>query len=325
MRVSPVKALFSAAVLGLFAASATMAGAQQTMAYGGSGQGGGGYGHGGGGHGSGGHGGGCGGHGGYGGGGCGGGGGHRVRTPDIRIFGPRINVGVNVNTNVNVTTNVNANSSANANATAGSNSGANGGGGGGGGGGGATIISLGGGGGSFSAPPPATAINGLNVAGLVEIEMVEEERVRILEEWRVIRAVCIDDRGTPHPASRPDPEERVEEVFTGELFRCMSGTFMQVTIGWRMDGQDVFDDAFTLVCSQGEALRHESGGRVFCATQEPRRNCNERSLLRLHGPGIKLVYVRREERYTEMVERRRELVATQNMTLMLDGGVGGYR
>ncbi|PIW31862.1 MAG: hypothetical protein COW29_00800 [Rhodobacterales bacterium CG15_BIG_FIL_POST_REV_8_21_14_020_59_13] len=160
---------------------------------------------------------------------------------------------------------------------------------------------------------------------MTQIEVIEEERTRILEEWRVIRAVCMDDRGTPHPASRPDSEERVEETFSGELFRCMSGTYMQVTIGWRVDGADVFDDAFTLVCSQGEALRHETGGRIYCATQEPRRNCNERSLLRLYGPGVKLVYVRREERYTEMVEHRREIVNTANMTLMLDGGVGGYR
>ena len=318
MHVSPVRLLIGAAALAMLTSSPTFAG-------------GGGGGHGGGGQGgscgsscgSGGHGGGgnsgCGG-GGYG--GCGGGG-HRVRTPNIRINGPRINVGVNVNTNVNVTTNVNANANANANAGANGNAGA--GAGAGANGGGTTIISLGGGGGSFGAPPPATAISGLNVSGLVEIEMIEEERTRILEEWRVIRAVCMDDRGTPHPASRPDPGEQVDQIFSGELFRCMSGTYMQVTIGWRIDGADVFDDAFTLVCSQGEALRHENGGRVYCATQEPRRNCNERSLLRLYGPGIKLVYVRREERYTEMVEHRREIVNTANMSLMLDGGVGGYR
>ncbi|MEE2527251.1 hypothetical protein V0U79_12865 [Hyphobacterium sp. HN65] len=309
MRTSPIYVLAAAASLALTIGSPTFAGGGG--GHGGHGGGGGNYGGGGS----------CGG-GSYG--GCSGGGGHRVRTPDIRIYGPRIDVGVNVNTNVNVTTNVNAGANANANANAGANSGA-GAGAGSRAGSGTTIISLGGGGGSFGAPPPATAINGLNVAGLVEIEMVEEERTRILEEWRVIRAVCMDDRGTPHPASRPDPGERVEEGFSGELFRCMSGTFMQVTIGWRIDGEDVFDDAFSMVCSQGEALRHGEGGRVFCATQEARRNCNERSLLRLYGPGVKLVYVRREERYTEMVEQRREIVNTSNMTLMLDGGVGGYR
>ncbi|WP_420433127.1 hypothetical protein [Hyphobacterium sp.] len=297
MRASPVY---------FIAALATLAVAAPAIAGGGGGDGGH---HGGGGSCGGGYGGGC-------------GGGHRVRTPDIRINGPRINVGVNVNTNVNVTTNVNADANANAGANANSGSGA---GGRAGAGGGTTVISLGGGGGSFGAPPPATAINGLNVSGLIVTELVEEERTRVLEEWRVIRAVCLDDRGTPHPASRPDPEEAVAEDFTGELFRCMSGTYMQVTIGWRVDGADIFDDAFTLVCEQGEALRHEAGGRVVCAPQEPRRNCNERSLLRLYGPGVKLVYVRREERYTEMVEHRRELVNTSNMTLMLDGGVGGYR
>ncbi|MEE2567081.1 hypothetical protein [Hyphobacterium marinum] len=247
--------------------------------------------------------------------GCGHGGGHRVRPPNITIHGPRINVGVNVNTNVNVTTNVNAN--ANAGANAGAGAGASG---------GATAIAIaGGGGGSFGAPPPATAITGLALAGIYETELIEEERTRVLEEWRVIRAVCVDDRGTPHPASRPSPDERVESGFDGELFRCMSGTFMQVTIGWRVDGADVWDDAYTMVCERNEALRHDATGRVFCAIQEPRRNCNERSLLRLYGPGLKLVYIRREETYTETVERRREVATATNMTLMLDGGVGGYR
>lgn len=261
---------------------------------------------GGGGHGGGGH---CGG-----GGGCGGGG-HRVRPPNITIHGPRINVGVNVNTNVSVNTTVNAN--ANANAGAGAGAGASG---------GATAIAIGGGGGgSFGAPPPATAITGLTLAGVIETEMVAEERTRVLEEWRVIRAVCMDDRGTPHPASRPDPDERVSPDWDGEIFRCVAGTWMQVTIGWRVDGADVWDDAFTMACERGEALRHQPGGRLYCATQEPRRNCNERSLLRQYGPGVRVVYLRREETYTEMVEHRREVSSATNMTLMLDGGVGGYR
>lgn len=247
--------------------------------------------------------------------GCGHGGGHRVRPPNITIHGPRINVGVNVNTNVNVTTNVNASANANAGARSGAGAGA-----------GSTAIAIaGGGGGSFGAPPPATAITGLALAGIYETELIEEQRTRVLEEWRVIRAVCVDDRGTPHPASRPDPNERVDAGFEGELFRCMSGTFMQVTIGWRVDGADIWDDAYTMVCERNEALRHDASGRVYCATEEPQRNCNERSLLRLYGPGLRLVYIRREETYTETVERRREVATATNMTLMLDGGVGGYR
>jgi hypothetical protein len=47
-------------------------------------------------------------------------------------------------------------------------------------------------------------------------------------------------------------------------------------------------------------------------------------LLRMHGPGVKLVYYRYEETYTETVERRSEVRERASMTLMLNGGVGGY-
>lgn len=244
-----------------------------------------------------------------------GGGGHYGRTPRITIHGPRINVGVNVNTNVNV----NVNASAVANASAGAGAGARA-------GSGSTAIAIaGGGGGSFGAPPAATMISGLDVAGIAAYELVEEERTRWIEEWRVIRAVCVDDRGSPHPASRPDPNERVDAHFDGEIFRCMAGTYMQATIGWREDGRDRWDDAWTIVCQRGEALRHGAGGRVYCAQETAQRNCNERSLLRLYGPGLRLVHLRREERYTETVRRRTEYRETRTLTLMLDGGVGGYR
>lgn len=280
---------------------------------------------------------------------CNHGGGHDVNVPNITIHGPNINVGVNVNTNVNVnnsinnvinnnislvnnnnniitnnipiTNNVNAIANAVANATGGA------GGQGGGGGGGGIVI-----GGSYYAnnqAPAATAITGLNVGGLTrfEYESVEEERTRWIEEWRVVRAVCVDDRGTPHPASRPDADQEVPAAYDGEIFRCMAGTAMQVTIGWWADGHENWEEAPTIMCRKGEALRHTPGGRLYCAQQEARRNCNERSLLRLHGPGIKLVFMRREEVYTETVQRRREVAVaeTSNMTLMLDGGVGGYR
>jgi hypothetical protein len=252
---------------------------------------------------------------------CDHGGGHTVNVPNVNIHGGNINVGVNVSTRVNVTTSVNVDASANANANANASGRA--------GAGAITFI----GGGSYTpmtAPPAATAITGLNVVGLVEeaeYEYYEEERTRWVEEWRAVRAVCVDDNGTPHPASRVDADERVGRAFSGEIYRCMAGTAMQATIGWVRDSGYDWSEAPTIMCRKGEALRHEADGRLFCQTQEPRRNCNERSLLRRHGPGVKLVFMRREETYTERVRREveRERVERVSMTLMLDGGVGGYR
>jgi hypothetical protein len=233
-----------------------------------------------------------------------------IGGPSVHVGGPNINIGgVNVNSSVNVNVQANASASAMARASAINNS--------------STVVY---GGGTWMPPVSrgggGAAIAGLRLAG--EYEQVEEERSRYVEGWRVVRAVCLDDTGTPHPASRPDPDERVPREFDGEIYRCMAGTWMQTSIGWREEGVDRFEDGQTLVCEKGEALRHAPGGRLYCATEEPRRNCNERSLLRRYGPGIKLVYYRYEETYTETVERRSERVSTQSMTIMLDGGVGSY-
>jgi hypothetical protein len=233
----------------------------------------------------------------------------------VHVGGPNIHVGgINLHSSVNV--NVSASASANAVATATGAAGA--------GARGDTFIYSGGGfvGGSY--PGAATALTGLRLAGS-SVEIVEEERTRLVEEWRVVQAVCVDDTGTPHPASRPDPDERVHPDFDGEIFRCMAGTALHATLGWRMDGHDSFDGGETIQCDKGEALRHGAGGRLYCATEEARRNCNERSLLRLHGPGVKLIYLRREETYVETFERRSERSDVSSMTLMLDGGVGGHR
>lgn len=244
-------------------------------------------------------------------------GGPNITVPGIHIGGPSVHVGgphvriggVHLSSSVNVNVNASASASAMAQASAINNN--------------STIVY---GGGSWI-PPVGRSGGGAAIAGLrlaEEYERVEEERTRIVEEWRVVRAVCVDDTGTPHPASRPDPDERVDPYFDGEIYRCMAGTAMQVTIGWREGGHDIYDNGQTLVCEKGEALRHAPGGRLYCATEEARRNCNERSLLRMHGPGVKLVYYRYEETYTETVEQRSEHVSASSMTIVLDGGVGGY-
>ncbi|WP_083918635.1 hypothetical protein [Woodsholea maritima] len=229
-----------------------------------------------------------------------------VHAPNVYVGGTNVNVGVNVGAHVNV--NVSANASANAYARA--NAGAS------------TVVYAGGGVISRGGPGNVTTISGLNLVDQ-QMTVIEESRSRWVESWRVVRAVCLDDTGSPHPASRPDQDEEVGAEYEGEIFRCMSGTAMQVTIGWRVDGEDRYEGGETLMCQKGEALRHRTGGDLYCAPQEARRNCNERSLLRRWGPGVKLVYMRYEEHYTEVVEEHTQ--RTSQMTLMLDGGVGGYR
>jgi hypothetical protein len=46
----------------------------------------------------------------------------------------------------------------------------------------------------------------------------------------VIRAVCIDDREVPHPASQVFPGHDVAEKYEGELYRCIAGTRLSVTV-----------------------------------------------------------------------------------------------
>jgi hypothetical protein len=251
-------------------------------------------------------------------------GGPNIHAPNVHIGGPNIHVGgpnihvggvhlnSNINVNVSATASANASAMASANALGRASAGGN------------TFIYSGGGYVGGGTAPGATALTDLRIAGS-GYELIEEERTRWVEGWRVVRVVCVDDTGTPHPASRPDPSERVDARFDGEIFRCMSGTALQATLGWREEGEDVFDGGQTIQCRKGEALRHAPGGQLSCAVQEPRRNCNERSLLRLHGPGVKLVYYRYEEVYTETVRRESSRAQMSSMTLMLNGGVGGYR
>ena len=84
----------------------------------------------------------------------------------------------------------------------------------------------------------------------------------------------------------------------------MSGTRMRYTAGDRS-----YD------CEQGQALWYE-GARVECRTQQPRRPCNERSLLRRFGPGEKTVHIRDTETRTTQTE------TTFNAAMTMDGGVG---
>jgi hypothetical protein len=146
---------------------------------------------------------------------------------------------------------------------------------------------------------------------------------------RPVQAVCIDDKGAPHPASQVFEDESVRATYKGEVFRCMAGTYMQVTIGNYTDTGASYSDARTLSCAKGEALVHAPGGQLSCAPQSPMRDCNERSLLRKYGPGAKSVQMEAAcipSQRTVMQQVTREVESKEAITtsgrLVLDGGVG---
>ena len=84
-------------------------------------------------------------------------------------------------------------------------------------------------------------------------------------------------------------------------------------------------------CRKGEALVHAPGGQLSCRTQTAARNCNERSLLRRHGPGIKMVEgaiqpqacIPSTRTVMKTVSKQVKVKkASASGSLILDGGVG---
>ncbi|HEY5107760.1 MAG TPA: hypothetical protein VII73_13490 [Caulobacteraceae bacterium] len=221
--------------------------------------------------------------------------------------GPNINIpGVNVFVapSVIVNANVNAQAAAATNAS------------------GSTYFG-GGGGGSYIAPQATGLISGLNVEGIAQ--RASYEATRTLYKKVVIQAFCFDDRDVPHPASQVLPDRDIDDAYDGELYRCIAGAHMQVTIAdWKQ--QISFAGGQTLACGKGDALYHfpgapGSGGRIACRPQKPARDCNERSLLRRFGAGIKILSIMVTEKYTAYREEKSS--SSTAMGMSLDGGVGG--
>jgi hypothetical protein len=176
----------------------------------------------------------------------------------------------------------------------------------------------GGGGGTMIGPGPVSSVN-LDVGGM-QRSAYEAERTRT--EKVVIQAFCFDDKDVPHPASQTSADREIDEAFEGEVYRCIAGTHMQVTIAaW--NEKISFEGGKTLTCAKGEALYHvagKGGGRLECRAQVPARDCNERSLLRRFGAGIKVLTLVITEKYTAY---REESHQSASSVMMLDGGVGG--
>lgn len=192
------------------------------------------------------------------------------------------------------------------------------------------------------AEPIEPSVLDLNVKGSTQVREIIQEQVPVNEEvceptlvssFAVfpVQAVCLDDTGTPHPASRIDDGEMVPGQYGGEVYRCMAGTSMQVTIGELINGEVSFANASGFSCAKGEALFHKPGGDLVCKPQTPQRDCNERSLLRRYGPGIKLVETSVQREVCKPVTRtrletvEREVIVDKpfpSAPITLDGGVG---
>ena len=182
---------------------------------------------------------------------------------------------------------------------------------------------FGGGGGYWSmGEGPTGVIQGLNVEGALVPKKVAYEAERTKIRVVVIQAVCIDDREVPHPASQATPDREIDEHYEGELFRCIAGTHMQATLA-DFHGEISFEHGELMNCAKGEALYRWQDGKVACKAQIPARDCNERSLLRRYGAGVKIVKMISVERY---VAYREEVVKSAQVTsfnMTIDGGVGG--
>ena len=209
--------------------------------------------------------------------------------------------------NVNVGANVIVNASASANVSASARGGAGG------------VVFVGGGGwGGGYAPPSPTGLVALKVEG--QRKRIAYQATRTVMKRVVIQAVCIDDREIPHPASQVSPDRDIADAFDGELYRCLAGTRLQATWAQYLDKVD-FSGGQTIACQKGDALYHATGGKVECRRQKPARDCNERSLLRRFGAGIKILTMISTETYTAYREEEERVESASTMSL--DGGVGG--
>lgn len=188
---------------------------------------------------------------------------------------------------------------------------------------GAGAVYYGGGyGGGYTAPMASGSIQ-LNVDGGKRMRQVAYEASRMRTRRVVIQAVCIDARQIPHPASQVRPDRDIDAAFDGELYRCIAGSWLQATIA-DFDGKVDFSGGKTLACGKGDALYHGRGGKLECRRQAPARDCNERSLLRRFGAGIKVLTITEIEKYTAYREEEERVTESAATSMSLDGGVGGY-
>jgi len=275
---------------------------------------------------------------------------------------------------------------------------------------------------SAGTPQNAGALNVETGQGGAAFDMISERRT--VTRTLVLQASCLDDTGVPHPASQVGAERAIANEYMGEVYRCIAGTHMQVTMadfgicddfggaagetrvaesetssysrseshsssgydsgyqgggyqggGYAQNGQvdagpcspqavacsasggyaaqggsyqggeshevstdaprhagcaanmDLthvnFDGGKTMTCQKGDALWFDHGN-LACKVQIQQRQCNERSLLRRFGVGLKVLTVTRVETMQRQVARQVERTSSTSTTMTFDGGVGGF-
>ena len=156
----------------------------------------------------------------------------------------------------------------------------------------------GGGGSSFYVDQGVQSFIGdLKVETIPDMVTVPYSAQRTLEKTIIIRAFCIDDKEVPHPASQVTPDRNIGDTYDGELFRCIAGTRLQYVMA-EYKGLIDFGPGETVTCVKNSALYRSREGKLECQPQKPARDCNERSLLRRYGAGVKIIHVVIVETYT---------------------------
>ena len=258
---------------------------------------------------------------------CCGSGANNIIVPGVNVF-----VGASVIVNANASAVVNASASATGSGSGtGTGTGTGSGSGSGTGNGSGVVVVGGGGGGSswYSDQGQSGYIQGLSVDSGLKTERVSYQASRTKIRTVVIQAVCLDDKDVPHPASQLSPDRELTDRYEGEIYRCIAGARMQVTVA-DYSGKVDFDHGQTFTCTKSDALVLSKGpdggpGRIECKPQKPARDCNERSLLRRFGAGVKILKIVSTETYTAYREEQTQTAssASSSFNMSIDGGVGG--
>jgi len=251
---------------------------------------------------------------------CCGSGGNNIIVPGVNVY---VAPSVTVNANASAEVNVSSSSSGSGAATGtgqGSGSAT---------GSGQTVVYGGGGGGGwYESGGSSGLIQGLDVDSGLRTQRVAYQASRTRVRVVVIQAVCLDDKDVPHPASQVTPDRELPESYEGEVYRCIAGARMQWTMADYLGKVD-FGQGQTFTCNKSEALalsraEGQAQGKLQCLPQKPARDCNERSLLRRFGAGVKIIKIITAETYTAYREEQtRTASSSSTFNMTIDGGVGG--